>query len=72
MAWKHHGKMAYCAFPPLSYIINWREGSGKKVSAKTWRIWAKSDAIWSFAPMVSPAVQPRSQEKNKVQLPPSF
>ena len=42
------------------------------MSVKTWRIWAKSDAIWPLFPMVSPVVQPRSQEKNKGQLPPSF
>ena len=57
---------------PLSYIINWREGSGQRVKPKTWRILAKSDAIWPSSPMVVPAVQPRSREKNKVQLPPSF
>ena len=57
---------------PLSYIINWREGSGQRVKPKTWRISAKSDAIWPSSPMVFPAVQPRSREKNKVQLPPSF
>ena len=43
---------------PLSYIINWREGSNmaseKKVKPKTWRILAKNDARSTpFGPVLS-------------------
>ena len=62
---------------PLSYIINWREGSNmaseKKVKPKTWRILAKNDARSTpFGPVLSwylPLTRLNSEPTSKFHTP---